>query len=879
MTRLARLTAFHSPWKFPLTSAMALVLSITMALPGLAADNKVEAVTLEIAPSDAVLSGPPPVPANSVDCVSSQGAGAASAALGITNTTLITQGACLPGGPGLPGNMVGFSLPVVSCQTGAVKNTSIGFFIPNPPGPPGRYHLYLWRDQGGLPNDACGLECAVAPGNPQTIPVAGVSTQTFDWFPLGCPCHTTAGERIHIGAVFAEITPAPADWNVTRDTTQPSAPGRAYINLSGNHGGWNDLHGFGPPGPYAHPYLVQNVISTDCGTTNNCVYPPAGPDTFDSWATVIIDLPALGITGMNVMVMGPTTINRGDPILLGDGRYRIETEMVQLDLHGISCLGPLVVRESPSRPSMGRVEQTDASICYPASSIFDVFLEVSVNGMVLHNEDPIRMDAVNGINSLPPYDDEYQSPFDIVIYDQNGQPVGRILDVSHIPHPPRDCFFSNADIQTSFGPLQGSGMTDVLRDAPLWNGVEWETRIEMLSMDLRGNSPQGPFRLRESPSRPSMGSIRSPGFDTFPAQSFFDVFVEIELQTQTLCNQQPFHMVATIQGVPPTMDPFQSQGPPITMVDCQSGQPVLQVFSVVHIPKEPFDWTPPPPPGRDCFCSTARVLLLMPNGSQVPIDNLYGPTDIQRFTPVQLPDGRYQIQTEMLALNLQSLNTPIGPVSIHLNPAIPSQGSMIQMQPGPLFPMDSFFDVFVVVETQQGPLHNQQPIMMQAQINSIPPDEPYQGFGDIMLFDANGNPTGIRIIQEIHDPGDPFDWGPQCPVVLECPNPDTGGMEEPADAPPAIQAVRLYPGLPNPFSASTTIAFDLKTGGQTLLRVYDIAGRLVQTLVESELPAQTHQEVTWNGTDQNGREVGAGIYFVRLEAEGLNLTRKVILLK
>jgi hypothetical protein len=770
----------------------------------------------------------------------------------------------------------------VSCQTGGVKSTSVGFFIPSPPGPPGRWQLYLWRDQGGLPNDACGLECAVA-ANPLTIPVGQVSVQTYDWVPQNCPCQTTIGERIHIGAVYVDVTPTPTDWYVTRDNTQPSVPGRNWINLSGNHGGWQDLHTLGG-GPFAHPHAVQNVIGTDCPAGGNpCVYPPAGPDTFDSGATVVIDLPALGINDMNVVVTGPTTIMRGDPILGGDNRYRIDTEMVALELQGISCIGPLVVRESPSRPSLGVVQQTSPGVCYPADSFFDVFLEINVNGMTLHNEVPIRMEALgpNGINSLPPYDDEYQSPFEIELVDQNGNPTGRIIDVSHIPQPPRDCFFSHADLQTEFlGPLQVSGITDVLRDAPLWNGSAWETRTEILGMDLRGPSPQGQVRVRESPTLPSHGRILSPNFEPLPPmQSFFDVFVTVDFQGQSLCNQQPFQMSAPINALPPIGSPFQSQVP-VMMLDCVTQQPRGRITTVVHVPDEPFDWTPPPPPGRDCFCSTATVVLRMPDNTQVTIDNLFGPSDIRRGPPVQLPDGRYFIDTEILALNLHSSNTPFGPIDIHTNPAMPSFGSMTQMQPGPLFPMQSFFDVFVVIETQPfGPLHNQQPLHMQADISSIPPDEPYQGFGQVQLFDQNGQPTGIFLLQEIHDPGDPFNWDPQqCPIQLVCTDPDVGGVE-PVEAPQPIQAVRLYAGLPNPFSGETTIAFDLKTGGQTLLRVYDIAGRLVQTLVESELPAQTHQEVTWNGTDRNGRAVSAGIYFVRLEAEGMTLTRKAILLR
>jgi hypothetical protein len=72
---------------------------------------------------------------------------------------------------------------------------------------------------------------------------------------------------------------------------------------------------------------------------------------------------------------------------------------------------------------------------------------------------------------------------------------------------------------------------------------------------------------------------------------------------------------------------------------------------------------------------------------------------------------------------------------------------------------------------------------------------------------------------------------------------------------------------PNPFNPQTTITFEIPAPGHTKLRIFDLQGRLITTLVEEISPAG-HREVRWNGRDAEGREVPSGIYLSRLEAGG-----------
>lgn len=83
---------------------------------------------------------------------------------------------------------------------------------------------------------------------------------------------------------------------------------------------------------------------------------------------------------------------------------------------------------------------------------------------------------------------------------------------------------------------------------------------------------------------------------------------------------------------------------------------------------------------------------------------------------------------------------------------------------------------------------------------------------------------------------------------------------------------------PNPFNATTLVPFTLRRSGRAALKVYDITGRLVATLVDRELTAGKHQ-VSWDGHSANGLPVASGTYIVRLEADGVSAARRITLVK
>jgi hypothetical protein len=80
---------------------------------------------------------------------------------------------------------------------------------------------------------------------------------------------------------------------------------------------------------------------------------------------------------------------------------------------------------------------------------------------------------------------------------------------------------------------------------------------------------------------------------------------------------------------------------------------------------------------------------------------------------------------------------------------------------------------------------------------------------------------------------------------------------------------------PNPFQGTTSVRFGLARAAHVRLELFDLAGRRVRTLVDGELAAGRHA-AAWDGRDERGADVRAGIYFVRFAAPGRTLNARVV---
>jgi hypothetical protein len=94
----------------------------------------------------------------------------------------------------------------------------------------------------------------------------------------------------------------------------------------------------------------------------------------------------------------------------------------------------------------------------------------------------------------------------------------------------------------------------------------------------------------------------------------------------------------------------------------------------------------------------------------------------------------------------------------------------------------------------------------------------------------------------------------------------------------AMTAAQLEPAWPNPFNPSTRLGFVIDSERDLTLSVYDVRGRRLAELARGRFPAGRY-DATWNGTDDGGSGVAAGVYLVRLHGPGVEAVRTVTLVK
>ena len=88
----------------------------------------------------------------------------------------------------------------------------------------------------------------------------------------------------------------------------------------------------------------------------------------------------------------------------------------------------------------------------------------------------------------------------------------------------------------------------------------------------------------------------------------------------------------------------------------------------------------------------------------------------------------------------------------------------------------------------------------------------------------------------------------------------------------------LHAPSPNPFNPKTFLRFDLPEATTVSLKVYDLSGRLLRTLVDEHREAGRYRE-SWNGRDAQGRAMASGVYLCRIETDAFSDTERMTLLK
>ncbi len=99
----------------------------------------------------------------------------------------------------------------------------------------------------------------------------------------------------------------------------------------------------------------------------------------------------------------------------------------------------------------------------------------------------------------------------------------------------------------------------------------------------------------------------------------------------------------------------------------------------------------------------------------------------------------------------------------------------------------------------------------------------------------------------------------------------TLSIEEPGLVNPQ-QKIRLYQNVPNPFTGITTIGWSSEISGQTVLKVFNIHGQEIATLLKKNMPAGKHS------VDFDGSHLSKGVYYYQLKIGNFILAKKCIVL-
>jgi hypothetical protein len=133
-------------------------------------------------------------------------------------------------------------------------------------------------------------------------------------------------------------------------------------------------------------------------------------------------------------------------------------------------------------------------------------------------------------------------------------------------------------------------------------------------------------------------------------------------------------------------------------------------------------------------------------------------------------------------------------------------------------------------------------------------DIPYVGVEELMTTTPTRLPAGVK--------------SPYWLTVLVGPRGLVDQMTVPGE-------YALHQNYPNPFNPTTVISYQLIANSLVTLRVYDVLGREIATLVKGE-QKPGYYVVQWNGLDNQGKRVASGVYFYRMQTDNFSAVRKMI---
>ena len=140
--------------------------------------------------------------------------------------------------------------------------------------------------------------------------------------------------------------------------------------------------------------------------------------------------------------------------------------------------------------------------------------------------------------------------------------------------------------------------------------------------------------------------------------------------------------------------------------------------------------------------------------------------------------------------------------------------------------------------------------------------------GDTMRFAVNGDSASIKS-------GDNT-WSYMESKYIELGIKASGIFNDRVDDLPS--QFSLFQNYPNPFNSQTVISYRILTAGSVTIKIFDAAGRIVNTLIHNRFHKPGQYNILWDGYDEEGKRVSSGIYIYQLRSDTIRLSKKMILL-
>ena len=182
-------------------------------------------------------------------------------------------------------------------------------------------------------------------------------------------------------------------------------------------------------------------------------------------------------------------------------------------------------------------------------------------------------------------------------------------------------------------------------------------------------------------------------------------------------------------------------------------------------------------------------------------------------------------------------------------------------------------DNFLILKFNGSEDHQTYEVFYLKQVEQFPIGEFLVYYGAIMidLLDNGQFEILITMVHIIEQPGD--DWGK---FETRFYKPDSTSYIN--DVNYLLLQNNLYQNYPNPFNPTTNVQFCLSSSTNTSIKIYNVLGKEVRTLLDKYLPAGEHT-VQWDGNDDKGNILPVGIYFIHMIASSYQQTIKTIILK